>query len=50
MIANTVPLVRQQAQAIKMHTGFAVRSYDGSMGVDFWKEEDVSITLLLLYA
>ena len=42
MIANTVPLVKQQADAIRTHTGFEVRAYDGSMGVDFWKEDEVS--------
>lgn len=39
MIANTVPLVRQQAKAIGQLTPYSVSSYDGSMGVDFWDRE-----------
>ncbi|KAA0187252.1 hypothetical protein HAZT_HAZT006657 [Hyalella azteca] len=40
MVANTVPLVRQQAKAIREHLGgFKVAQYDGSMNVDSWNEE-----------
>jgi len=46
MIATTVPLVRQQAEAIRRETGYVVKSYDGSMGVDYWDPDKV-ISLLL---
>ncbi|CAL4063247.1 unnamed protein product [Meganyctiphanes norvegica] len=38
-VVNTVPLVRQQAGAIKMHTAFSVGLYEGSMNVDMWDKE-----------
>ncbi|KAF2368450.1 Helicase C-terminal [Trinorchestia longiramus] len=39
MLANTVPLVRQQAKAIQQHVGYSVGAYDGSMGVDIWDKQ-----------
>lgn len=41
MIANTVPLVRQQANAISQNTSLTVGCYDGSMGVDLWDKKKV---------
>ncbi|CAL4067860.1 unnamed protein product, partial [Meganyctiphanes norvegica] len=38
-VVNTVPLVRQQSAAIKMHTGLSVGFYDGSMNVDTWDKK-----------
>ncbi|KAK3890621.1 hypothetical protein Pcinc_005417, partial [Petrolisthes cinctipes] len=38
-VVNTVPLVYQQARAIQRHTALTVGMYEGSMGVDIWKEE-----------
>ena len=42
MIANTVPLVKQQKEAIATLSPNTVQNYDGSMGTDFWDIEKVS--------
>lgn len=42
-VVNTVPLVHQQAAAIQQHTPFEVGKYEGSMGVDYWTDEHVSL-------
>lgn len=36
---NTVPLVMQQAEYMKRHTGLKCKGYSGDMGVDFWDED-----------
>ncbi|KAL7643352.1 UNVERIFIED_CONTAM: hypothetical protein RMT77_006644 [Armadillidium vulgare] len=38
-LVNTVPLVYQQSEAIRRHTGYSVGHYEGSMNVDLWSEE-----------
>nr|XP_045623564.1 endoribonuclease Dicer-like [Procambarus clarkii] len=38
-VVNTVPLVHQQAIAIENHTGLNVGKYEGSMGVDYWTDD-----------
>ena len=35
---TVVPLVKQQAQYVAMHTGLKVGEYTGSLGVDSWSE------------
>lgn len=49
-IVNTVPLVYQQAQAIRRHTALTVGAYEGSMGTDFWTDEKVMQCRKLLYS
>ncbi|KAB7502303.1 putative aarF domain-containing protein kinase 1 [Armadillidium nasatum] len=38
-LVNTVPLVHQQSEVIRRHTGYSVGSYEGSMNIDLWSEE-----------
>ncbi|XP_014251027.1 endoribonuclease Dicer isoform X2 [Cimex lectularius] len=38
-LVNTIPLVNQQASAIRKHVSFVVGEYSGDMNVDYWNQQ-----------